>query len=160
MVSSDEFPHEHDWVLDRLAVGNGVNTRAEVARLAREGITHVIDCRSDPAPRSLYAKSGVLVMSASTDDDGQRKGSNWFAAPVFYAMVVLRRPSTKILVHCHAGINRGPSMAYAIMRAAGYDRTQALSMIRMARPIARIAYSQDADRFVERWRQSSGYTAR
>ena len=54
------------------------------------------------------------------------------------------------MVHCHMGINRGPSMAYAMLLDAGYDVVEALDMIRKARPIAGIIYAIDAVRAVGR----------
>ncbi len=49
-----------------------------------------------------------------------------------------------MLVHCHMGINRGPSMAYACLLVLGWDPIEAMTAIRTARPIAAIGYAEDA----------------
>ena len=51
------------------------------------------------------------------------------------------------------GVNRGPSMAYAVMLAHGFDAVEALDAIRAARPIAAIIYAHDA---VSWWHRSNG----
>jgi hypothetical protein len=50
----------------------------------------------------------------------------------------------RIMVHCHMGINRGPSAALAILMDQGYPLTEALTAIRQTRPIAAMAYANDA----------------
>jgi protein-tyrosine phosphatase len=50
----------------------------------------------------------------------------------------------RILVHCHMGVNRGPSALFAIMLATGWESLNALRAIRDARPIAGIIYAPDA----------------
>ena len=51
------------------------------------------------------------------------------------------------------GINRGPSMAFAILLATGMEPAAALTAIRAARPIAAIAYDDDA---LDWWHRTSG----
>ena len=50
------------------------------------------------------------------------------------------------MVHCHMGVNRGPSMAFAYLLDQGWDPIKALVAIRSARPIAGIIYAPDAIR--------------
>lgn len=69
---------------------------------------------------------------------------SWFETGVGAAVGALAGPEGGVLAHCHAGINRGPSMAYAILLATGEDPVRALEAIRRARPVAGIAYSLDA----------------
>jgi hypothetical protein len=45
------------------------------------------------------------------------------------------------------GINRGPSMGFAILLALGWDAREALDAIHAARPIAFVAYAEDALRW-------------
>jgi hypothetical protein len=42
------------------------------------------------------------------------------------------------------GINRGPSMGFAIMLTLGWQPLAALDRIRQARPIAHVGYAEDA----------------
>ena len=58
-----------------------------------------------------------------------------------------------MLAHCHMGINRGPSMGFAILLALGWDAEEALDAIHAARPIAFIAYAEDA----LRWHHGEGH---
>lgn len=48
--------------------------------------------------------------------------------------------------NCAAGINRGPSMCYALLRAMGLGPTEAERAIRRVRPFATMRYRPDAER--------------
>ena len=56
----------------------------------------------------------------------------------------LADPEAKVLVHCHMGINRGPSLAFAALLASGWDPVDAIDRIRQVRPIAAVGYAEDA----------------
>jgi hypothetical protein len=144
----DGRAHDHDWIDGRIAVGGGVWRDSHVAHLRSEGITHVIDCRSEASAEMLYRDSGIELFCCRTDDDGAKKGERWFGRGVPYALGILARPGTKLLVHCAAGVNRGPSMAYAILRAMGIETASAEAMIRMARPCVALLYRDDAERWL------------
>jgi dual specificity phosphatase 3 len=77
----------------------------------------------------------------------------WFDHGVAFALAALEEPDTKLLVHCHMGINRGPSLAYAVMLALGFDPVDAIDRIRRARPIAHADYAEDA---LDWWQRRSG----
>lgn len=145
--------HEHHWITDRIAVGSGVWRPGDVARLRTAGITHVVDCRSDARMYAgLYAHSGVRHHHAETLDDGEAKGLDWFAAGATPALAALRRPGTKVLFHCAAGINRGPSMAYFVLRMLGYGPDTSMRMIKSKRQLAHVGYAADAERALVRHR--------
>ena len=59
----------------------------------------------------------------------------------------------KVIVHCHMGVNRGPSLAFAAMLALGHEPTEALAAIRAQRPIAAVLYAEDALRW---WHARNG----
>jgi protein-tyrosine phosphatase len=80
----------------------------------------------------------------------------WFDAGVAFALDALKDPDAQVLAHCHMGINRGPSMAYAILLATGMEPVAALTAIRQARPIAAIAYDGDA---LDWWHRADGTPA-
>jgi dual specificity phosphatase 3 len=143
--------HDHQWVTPRIAVGGGVWSSDHVDSLLSEGITHVIDCRSDnQATLALYAGKPITCIHCPTDDNGKPKHWTWFAQGVFPAIAALLDNDTnKLLVHCAGGVNRGPSMAYAILRALGLTPRDSWQMITEVRPIAKICYAPDADRFIE-----------
>ena len=110
------------------------------------GITHVLDTRyewSDEDLVSLHAPE-IVYGQVGTDDDGRGQPDDWFAAGVAFATKALSSPDSVLLVHCHMGINRGPSMAYRILLEYGWDPIESLDTIRDARPIADIGYARDA----------------
>lgn len=141
--------HDHQWVTDRIAVGGGVWLAEQVVGLQREGITHVIDCRSEATAEMLYRDTGVELFCCRTDDDGKPKPDAWFERGTSYAIDVLCRPDTKLLCHCAGGLNRGPSMAYAILRVLEWTPGEAWRAIKFVRPAATIRYANDADKWFE-----------
>jgi len=60
----------------------------------------------------------------------------------------LADPEAKVLVHCHMGVNRAPSLVYAALLTQGFDIEQGLDAIRAARPIAAILYAESAIRWI------------
>lgn len=77
----------------------------------------------------------------------------WFDRGVAFALDALAQPGTKVLSHCHMGINRGPSLAYAILLALGTDPVEALDALRRVRPIANAWYAEDA---LDWWHRRNG----
>jgi predicted protein tyrosine phosphatase len=110
------------------------------------GITHVLDTRSEWSDKELIAEHAPDLAYGwiGTDDDGSRQPDVWFDDGLAFAAEALRKPEAVLLVHCHMGINRGPSMAFRILLESGWDPIDALQAIRDARPIADIAYATDA----------------
>lgn len=137
------------WVTHDLAVGGDLAYSDQIAlKQAREilksGITHVVDMRSEANDASLWESFGVAYKSLGTDDrTGHVVDPAIFDAGVHFARLAARS-SGKVLAHCHMGINRGPSMGFAILLDRGYPPIAAFDMIRSARPEAFIAYARDA----------------
>lgn len=141
-------PYDHDWVAPRIAVGSAPYHRADVAYLRAMGVTHVLSCECTDTERQ-YAETGILYMHCPTEDDGKRKGAEFFFRGVKWACDALcESPSHKLLVHCAAGVNRSAGMAYAILRARGLAASKAREAIKRNRPITRDTYFADADRFI------------
>lgn len=119
---------------------------SDVQALIKAGITHIIDCRAefDDSPLLVkYPQIGYLWNGVS--DDGQHKPVDWFAKSIDFGLKALTNAGAKLYCHCAAGVNRGPSTAYAVLRATGLNSIQAESMIKAGRPIALIIYMKDAD---------------
>ncbi len=95
------------------------------------------DLVAEHCPEIQYLHNGV-------DDAGQQMPDEWFDPGTDFVLGALSEPDTKVLVHCHMGINRGPSLAYACLLALGQDPIEAMTTIRTARPIAAIGYADDA----------------
>jgi dual specificity phosphatase 3 len=137
---------DFNFVTARLATGAAISSAADVDQLAGAGITLVIDCRGefDDAPLLAGHPSMVYVWDG-TDDDGQPKPPAWFDKGISLALSELAKPGQRVYCHCAAGVNRGPSMAYAVMRALGWSAEDGEAAIRRARPQVGLRYKADAD---------------
>jgi dual specificity phosphatase 3 len=130
----------------------------DLAQIQNAGITDILDNRiewsDEEFVRAHAPHLGFLWNGA--DDAGQVMPDDWFDAGVKFALQALVDPHAQVLAHCHMGINRGPSMVFAILLATGMDPVAALTAIRAARPVAAISYDGDALRW---WHQISGTPA-
>ncbi|MGA1035175.1 MAG: dual specificity protein phosphatase family protein [Ilumatobacteraceae bacterium] len=119
------------------------------------GITHVIDCRAEynESERMARLAPDLHYTWVGTDDHLGKQDDYWFDAGVRAAFTALSDPKAHVLIHCHMGVNRGPSMGFAIMIAAGIEPIDALEAIRGSRPIAGIIY---ADQAIDWWTRSIG----
>lgn len=135
-----------NFITDRLATGGDIRQLSDIDDLVAVGITHVIDNRVEWSDEDLFAEHAphVVYLHNGADDQGGRQPSSWYERGVTFALDALAHPGTKVLSHCHMGINRGPSMAFAVMLGLGWDPVRAFSAIRAARPIAGIVYAVDA----------------
>ena len=114
------------------------------------GITDIIDVRGEYSDES-FVKSlapAIRYWYFGTHDNGGAQDYAWFERGIMAARTARQQEGAKLMVHCHMGINRGPSMAFAILLDAGYEVVEALDMIRDARPISGIIYASDAIRAV------------
>lgn len=139
---------DFNFVTERLATGGGISSAADVDVLVAAGVTHIIDCRDDFNDQPLLAsRIGIQYLSNPTPDDGQSKPVDWFKRSIEFALPALATPGHKVYAHCAQGINRGPSTAFAILRALGLSHAVAHGMVVLARPITvvGIRYATDAD---------------
>ena len=120
---------------------------AHIADWLAAGIGTVIDCRVEWTDEEFVAAvaPGIRYINLGIDDAGQRVPPAWFDRVV--AAADTAPAGTGVLVHCHMGINRGPSAAYALLLAAGHDPVEAIDLIRSQRPIAAVGYAEDALRW-------------
>ena len=91
----------------------------------------------------------LAVLPNGTDDDGEPKSPSWFGRIVRFALDALRDPDARVYLHCAAGINRGPSAAYVVLRALGHSPGEAFGLIKAARSQAGIIYADSADDAIE-----------
>jgi hypothetical protein len=138
------------WVTPQLAVSGDLSSRKERALaqlLAWEGagITDVFDMRGEADDTEfIHSNSTITSHWFGVDDNGGTRSDAWFEAFTTVVDTILADPERRILVHCHMGVNRGPSALYAILLHLGWDHVDALRHIRDARPIAGIIYAPDA----------------
>ena len=112
----------------------------------RAGITHIVDAREEWSDELRVAERypDIGYHWVGTHDDGGSQPDEWFEAGVTAVLEALGDPNARIVVHCHMGVNRGPSMAFAALLAIGWDPVEAAAAIRAARPIAAILYAEVA----------------
>jgi dual specificity phosphatase 3 len=124
-----------------------------------EGITSIVDVRIEwnDASRVKRLHPQLRYIWNGVDDAGGDQADEWFDEVVEEVLSHLAATgeSAKVVVHCHMGINRGPSMAFAILLALGWEPIAALDAIRKARPIAAIIYADSALRW---WHDRRGST--
>lgn len=125
------------WIGDERIAVSGVPSAQMVARLAEQGVTHVVNCR----PRAQVRWSGDLaaeravfgsdrVAHAPMQDHGlPQRPAAWAAATRFAARVLDDQPQAAVLIHCTAGRRRSVMVAYAVLRLRGHDRGQAAALV-------------------------------
>lgn len=140
-----------DFVTPRLAVGGDLSphfrrARAQLDELLAAGITHIVDLREEWSDEALVRgwAPQVRYLQHRVADAGQRIGPEWFAELADWVADALAEPGTKVLVHCHMGVNRAPSAVLALLLAQGVGLRPALDAIRSARPVAVIDYARSA----------------
>jgi dual specificity phosphatase 3 len=135
-----------------LAVEDNELAEAQLRELVARGLTHIVDVRIEWSDQYFVAQLApeINYLHVGIDDAGQRVPYAFFDTAVGFIREALTDPSTMVLTHCHMGINRGPSLAYAVLMDQGWDPVEALDAITEARPIAFLAYADDA----LRWRHA------
>ena len=127
-----------------------ITERVYFEEIKAAGITHIIDAQVERDDDVYLPKilRGLSILWDPTADDGVHpKPVLWFKNCVEYGIAALSIPGSIVLTHCAAGINRGPSLAYAIMRAQGLPSADALLRLHVARPqtLVGVAYREDAE---------------
>lgn len=132
-IGGDLDMYDDDLVLD------------QIDEIFDEGITHIIDCRIEADDQELWDETTKIdYLHHGMDDVGQVVPGEWFDIGVGYLREALADPKARVLSHCHMGINRGPSLGFALMLSLGWDPVAAVDAIRAARPIAFVSYAEDA----------------
>jgi len=150
IIAAQDSDPDISQVSDRVWTGGDRGRTPPMAwllQLEQAGITALVDCRPQGAPDQTYAADAaphIGYLLNGQDDDGQTMPDAWFDKGVDYALNALTDPDAMVLAHCHEGRNRGPSMAFAILLATGMTPHDAHAAITSARPIAQVAYAQDA----------------
>jgi hypothetical protein len=133
------------WVTDRIATGGALNSAADVDALVASGVNVVVDCRDDFDDGPLFTgHPAVHYLWNPTRDDGKPKPPEYWQRSLEFVLPLLAQPRMKVLAHCDAGMNRGPSTAFAILVALSFAPDLAEELIREARPIVGLAYRDDA----------------
>jgi protein-tyrosine phosphatase len=123
------------WLTDRIAVGGGIWNAENMAQVANAGITHIIDMQIEFDDTPLAEKCGIDVLWNPTDDDFMFKPAPLFESGVEFAQAAMAAEG-KVLIHCAAGVHRGPMMAAALLGTLGWKLEDAMRLIESRRPAA------------------------
>ena len=144
---------------DQLWTGGGLPGRTDAAERVigvwrSVGIRAVIDTRAEWSDEELVAAVApeIAYINPGVVDGGQPMRDEWFATITEFSNQQLSN-GVGVLVHCHSGINRGPSAAFAVLLSVGWDPVEAIELIRTRRPIATVSYAEGA---IDWWHRSSG----
>ena len=127
------------WLTDRIAVGGGIWTADNMAKVARAGITHIIDMQIEFDDTPLAIEHGIEVLWNPTDDDFEPKPASLFERGVKFAEAALEGTDAKVFIHCAAGVHRAPMMALAVLASMGWNLEDAMQLIEGRRPVADFA---------------------
>ena len=117
---------------------SGRQPLSATAAMQRLGITSVLNLTIRHDPNWPFQ-----TMEDGTPDDGLPKAASWFGKGIGF--VLRAQHAGKVLIHCEAGVNRSPSMAYAVLRAMGRSPIEAADTVLRAVPRANLRYQQDAE---------------
>ena len=141
------FVADLDLLTPGLAVGgdlhpNLVQAAGQVRFLQSIGITDIIDCREEHSDEQLVAEVAPSIQYhyLPTDDHGGELHPRWWKQGVDIARDAADRGG-RVFVHCHMGVNRGPSLALAILIDRGMDAVEAFRLLRARRPQAHAIYA-------------------
>ena len=123
----------YNFVTDRIATGGGIGSKADVDQLVAAGITHVIDMRAEFDDNTL-GDLRIQILWLPQQDDGTPRPLKHYRQGIQFAYGALAQPSPKVYCHCAAGVNRGPLMCYALLRAFGLPQQEAIDRIKAVRP--------------------------
>ena len=139
------------WLTERIAVGGGIWNSENMGKVAREGITHVIDMQIEFDDTSLAQLHEIEVLWNPIDDDFQPKPPVVFQRGVDFAAEALKEDGTKLFIHCAAGVHRAPMMALAVLCASGWMPETARELIEKRRPVVDFAdvYVRSVERFLD-----------
>jgi len=144
------MPLDFTWITPRIAVGGGIWYAENMAEVARQGITHIIDMQVEFDDTALAKAHGIEVLWNAVDDDFQPKPPAVFQRGVDFAQRALEDPQAKIYVHCAAGVHRAPMMTLAILRAQGWSLIDAADLLVSRRPVIDLAdvYVRSVENFI------------
>jgi hypothetical protein len=144
------FGMDMTWVTDRIAVGGGIWTAANMAAVSRAGVTHIIDMQIEFDDTALAEPYGIAVCWNPVDDDFEPKPPDVFARGVEFALAALEENGAKLFVHCAAGVHRAPMMTLALLGVMGWTVEDAMDLIEARRPAADFAgvYVDSVERFL------------
>jgi protein-tyrosine phosphatase len=135
------------FVNDRLAFGSAITSWQHVEKLRAQGITHVVNLRW--SQNNAKVRQFPHIWLRFHDDKKPRPIWFYRRALKFYQRA-LQKPEAKILVMCHHGLCRSPSLTYFFLRAEGARAPKAADLVRKARSYAMVvrSYRESSENYV------------
>lgn len=119
------------WITPHLAVGGRV-LPSDIPRLARTGITRVVDTRSEKKDdEAALAREGIELLYLPTPDtfplsvEQLRQGARWINEQI--------AQDEKVLVHCEHGVGRSVLLTAAALVAGGMSAHNAIDLVQRKR---------------------------
>lgn len=120
-----------DWVTEHLAVGGRVHPD-DIPALARAGVTHVIDTRSEYCDDAeALAREKIELLYLPTKDtfpltvEQLTDGASWAAERI--------RQGGRVLIHCEHGVGRSVLLTCAVLVYTGMSAHEALQLVQTKR---------------------------
>jgi protein-tyrosine phosphatase len=142
----------NDWLLvggdlDLAADVAGLSPTEAVAELQSNGVTHVLDCRSEWSDQEAWGlPEGHYCHAPIIDLRGHTPPEEWYIAVENFVLRFWYEGfyGDRLYVHCQMGVNRGPSAAMLALLTVedDLDPWAAFHMIRQARPVAGLVYAE------------------
>lgn len=119
------------WVTENLAVGGRIRP-VDIPALARVGITHVIDTRSEHSDDAqALAKEHIKLLYLPTRDTKpltvtqMKEGSQWAQQAML--------DGGRVLIHCEHGVGRSALLTCAVLTSEGMHAQDALQLVQQKR---------------------------
>ena len=151
----DLYNDVNDWLLvgGDLSLASallGQTDEDTIAHLMGRGVTHVLDARIEWEDSALWIAEGLYAENYAhlpiTDSWKHNPDEEWFCGVEDFVRNFLaeRKDGEKIYVHCHMGVNRGPSAAMLALLTEEPTMTpwHAFLAVRAARSVAGLVYAE------------------
>jgi protein tyrosine phosphatase (PTP) superfamily phosphohydrolase (DUF442 family) len=119
------------WITPQLAVGGRVRPE-DVGRLARSGVTRVVDTRSEyKDDEAALGAEGIELLYLPTPDteplslDDLRRGALWINEQI--------ADDQRVLIHCEHGVGRSVLLTAAALVASGMSAHAAVTLVQRRR---------------------------
>ncbi len=119
------------WITTHLAVGGRIHPE-DIQALAKEGITHVVDTRSEYRDDAeAFAKEHIELLYLPTDDmrpmtiEHMMQGAKWTNEHI--------EQGGRVLIHCEHGVGRSVLLTCAVLVYDGMHAHDALQLVQQKR---------------------------
>ena len=128
------------WITDHLAVGGRIHPE-DIKALARAGVTHVVDTRSEYVDdAAALANEKIELLSVPTADsqpltaEQMMQGARWVTEHM--------ERGGRVLNHCEHGVGRSVQLTCAVLKYNGMHARDALQLVQEKRWQAAPNYKQ------------------